>query len=102
MGKALQGTILFRSSFPSPTSEASSILGVWRGNFPSSPSCSAGTSAGLLGTSNNEAGNELLLSGGTEAASLGELPRAGQVSGGKTLSPRPPLGSVEDSRLGPG
>lgn len=98
VGKALQGTILFRSSFPPQPLRTPASWESGEGTFPEGPSCSAGH----LGTSNNEAGDELLLPGGTEATSLGEIPRAWQVSGGKILSPRPPLGSVEDSRLGPG
>ncbi|CAO2641825.1 hypothetical protein LEMLEM_LOCUS25934 [Lemmus lemmus] len=38
-----------------------------------------GPSAGLLGTNNNEAGDELMPPDGTEAASLEELTRAWQV-----------------------
>lgn len=93
VGEALQGIVsIFRSS-PPPL-----LLGVlesWGGEkeaFPVDSSCPTGTSAGLLGTNNNEAGDELMLPDGTEAASLEELTRAWQVNCGNTL----PLGSVED------
>lgn len=42
----------------------------------------AGASTGLLGTNNNEAGDELTLPDGTTASSLEELTRAWQVSAG--------------------
>lgn len=74
--------------------------------FPTHPSCPTGISAGLLGTNNNEAGDEMMLPDGTLAHSLEELAHAWQVSlhltrtqvragdsGPKGLSPRKhPLG----------
>lgn len=87
MWKALQATVLFRSSFPSPTSEDSGVLGSREREL--SQQVPAEISAGLLGTNNNETDDELLLSDGTEAASLEELTQAWQVSFGKTLSPKP-------------
>lgn len=70
--------------------------------FSAGPSCPTGKSAGLLGTNNNEADDELMLPDGTEAASLEELTQAWQVSFRKTLPamPTPGLGGGQLHRSG--
>ncbi|XP_074244102.1 uncharacterized protein LOC141581742 [Saimiri boliviensis] len=62
-----------------PTSLCSLTLGLWHHSI----------SAGLLGTSDNEAGNDLMLLDGSVARSLEELSRAWQVDGDCRAISRP-------------
>ena len=86
VGGALQGIVtIFRSSPQPLLLGALESWGVEREAFPVDSSCPTGISAGLLGTNNNEAGDELTLPDGMEVASLEELAWAWQVNCGNTL-----------------
>lgn len=102
MAGTVRGGIVTISRSSPPLLEALESWGGETEAFPVGSSCPTGTSAGLLGTNNSEAGDELMLPDGREADSLEEPGGARLGLAGKLREhPYPRLrgGRVHRSRL---